>query len=124
MIEGPSRACVNGAYVDPGVSLREAGQPAARVRRTAVLNIKQRRPDRGSHQPHPAVDLVVADDDLAALPRQPSDRGDYRCGPAGNHLGDGPTRDAIAPVVDRDPTFLPRQTEVPRQLDDRGAGHA
>src|SRR5665213_3235818 len=66
MIEGPAQARVNGLYIlTVGVSLREAGQPATRVRRSAVLHIQQRGTDSGGHRTHPTVDLVIA----AAVPQ-------------------------------------------------------
>src|SRR5450631_3000600 len=67
---------------------------------------------------------MTADDDLATLPGQPSDRGDNRGGPAGEHLGDLAARHALTPLIDGDTTLLHREAEIACQLQDRGAGHS
>src|SRR3954451_22572414 len=87
----------------------EAAHPAVRVVTAAVLDVEQGLADRAGD----GADLVAAAvavrrpsgqrcHGLAAVPDQPTDRGDHGGGPAGEDLADLAARDAVAPLVDED----------------------
>src|ERR1035437_8261300 len=121
----PSRAPCQWSIPRPiDSSLHEAGQPATRVRHTAVLHIEQQLTDRGGHRADPIVDPWIADDDLTTVTRQPTDRRDDRWGTAGEPLGDLATGRAITLLVDGDTAYLHREAEIAGQRKDRGARHA